>query len=219
MKPLALVISIATLFLAALACTPVAAADAQPILKMGTESSTKGLDVPPSRVVDAIIGSLNKDDIAELDQCIEDQNLKPHDYRQLLRSSLFKPAAGHLLYFVRGSDAYCTGLYGAHSFQYFLVEEIKDHGRTIYKIVFENRGDLFAVYPEVAHGLNDIEPGGCIVSECRSARMSFDGRKYRPVRCARTTFDRNREVTEPRRCGSDDWRDDQSSGFAPAPKK
>lgn len=171
---------------AVFAWAPAVAADHEPILKMGTESSTKGLGLPPQPVVDTIIRSLNKDDINELDECIEDQKLKQHAYRDLLRSAMFRPSPGHKLYFVRASDTYCGGLYGAHNFRYFLVEQSNDGGRLKYKIVFENRGDLLGIYPDVSHGLNDIEPSGCIVSECRSARLSFDGRAYRPVRCTRT---------------------------------
>lgn len=204
---------------AAFVCAPVAAVGAQPILKMEAESSTRRMGVPGHQVVDVIIGSLEKDDIVVLDQCLEYQKLKPHDYRHLLRSVVFRPSPGHLLHFVRASDVACSGWYGAHSFQYYLVEESRLDGIRKFKIVFEDRGDRFAVYDKVNHGLNEIEATGCIAIECRSARMSFDGQQYRPIRCTRTTFNRNREIREPRPCGSDDWRDDQSSGFALAPNK
>ena len=204
-------------FFAAAVSTPVAAAGAQPLLKMRTEGSTRHLGVPPRQVVDVIMGSLEKDDIAVMDDCLEDLKLKPRDYRHLLRSAVFRPSPGHALHFVRASGASCSGWYGAHSFQYYLVDESFLGGRRKYRIVFEGRGDSFAVYARISHGLNEIEASGCIAIECRNARMAFDGRQYRPILCSRTTFDRNRETTEPRPCGSDDWRDDQSSGFARAP--
>lgn len=207
---------VAALALAAVANTFATAAQPKAIFETGTESSTKGLTLPPAEIVNAVVRSMDEEDVRELDQCVADQQLKPRAYQNLLRSAVFRPSPDHVLYFVRGSNAYCSGLYGAHNFQYFLVDESSNSGRTTVRIVFENRGDFFSIYPEIAHGLNDIEAAGCIVSECSSARMSFDGRKYRSVGCSVTTFDASgHEVKKPRRCGGDGFKDDQSSGFVP----
>ncbi len=206
----------AALALATVTNTSAAPAQLKAIFRTGTESSTTGLALPPLEIVNVVVQSMDKEDVRELDQCVEDQQLKPHAYQKLLRSAVVRPSPGHILYFVRGSNAYCGGLYGAHNFRYFLVDESSSSGRATVKIVFENRGDFFSIYPEISHGLNDIEASGCIVSGCSSARMAFDGRKYRAVDCSVTTFDpRGHEVKKPRRCGDDGFKDDQSSGFVP----
>jgi hypothetical protein len=191
----------------------------KPLLTAGTETPLPGETRPSPQLVRIVFNAINKRDIKMLDDCVSDQGLKPADYASLLRAVRISAGAGHNLWFVRPAlEPYCQALYGAHLFRYFLADEQLSASRPHYRLLFQNGGDSFDIYPQQSHGLNDIEATGCIAIECRSVRMSFDGRAYRPVRCTRTTWnDKQQEVTEQRRCGSDDWRDDQSSGFEPAP--
>jgi len=191
-------------------------AEDKPLLTAGTEVSSPGEVRPSNELVRVVLGAIDKDDVQQLDECLSDEGLKPRDYAALLRAVEIPAGAGRSLWFVRPSlKPYCFALYGAHLFRYFLIEDQQSGAQPRYRLLYQNGGDFFAIYRQQSHGLNDIEATGCIVSECRSARMSFDGSRYQTVRCARTTWDnQRREVTEPRRCGGDDWRDDQSSGFA-----
>ena len=190
-------------------------AEERPLLSAATERSSPGEVRPSGDLVRVVLGSIDKDDIQQLDECLSDEGRPPADFASLLSAVKIPLGAGHTLWFVRPTlRPYCFGLYGAHSFRYFFIEE--QRAEPHYRLLFQNGGDFFRVYRQQSHGLNDIEATGCIASECSSARMSFDGREYRPVRCTVTTWDdRRREVTTSRRCASDGWRDDQSSGFAP----
>ena len=108
-------------------------------------------------------------------------------------------------------------LYGAHLFDYFLIEQYNFSHKMKYRLIFQNGGDGFAIYRHLSHGLNDIEATGCIMTGCRTARMEFDGQKYLPVRCTLTHFDKDgKEIKIVRPCGADDGRDDQASGFNPS---
>ena len=108
-------------------------------------------------------------------------------------------------------------LYGAHLFDYFLVEQYIASSKVRYRLVFQSGGDGFAIYRHLSHGLNDIEATGCIMTGCRAERMEFDGHRYKPVQCTRTHFDGDgKEIKTVRPCGSDDGRDDQASGFNPS---
>ena len=195
---------------------PALAAD-KPLLQVGTEMSAPGEIRPSQELVRVVLGAIDKDDVAQLNDCIAEQGLKHADYAALLRAVRIDAGPGRKLWFVRPTlKPYCFALYGAHLFRYFWIEEQLSSSLPHYRLLFKNGGDIFAVYRQQSHGLNDIEATGCIVSECRSARMAFDGREYRPIRCSWTNRDaQKREITHARRCDSDDWRNDQSSGFFP----
>ena len=194
---------------------PAAIADDKPLLKAGTEMPMPGGMRPSKELVQVVLRAIQKNDIEQLDDCLAQQGLKRADYASLLRAVKIDTAAGNKLWFVRPAlEPYCFALYGAHLFRYFWIEQQGSASSWRYRLLFQNGGDVFNVYPQQSHGLNDIEATGCIVSECRSARMAFDGRTYRTVKCSRTTWEEGgREVTKERRCGSDEGRDDQSSGF------
>ena len=188
----------------------------RPLLEAGTERPSPGETRPSNDLVRVVLDAIDKNDVEQMNDCLADKGLKRVDYASLLRAVKIAAGAGRNLWFVRPSlNPYCNTLYGAHSFRYFLIEDQQTRSQHRYRLVFQNNGDFFSIYRRQSHGLNDIEAAGCIVDECRSARMSFDGEQYRPVRCSRLTWDdRREEVREPRRCGSDNWRDDQSSGLA-----
>jgi hypothetical protein len=187
----------------------------KPLLKAGTEMPMPGGVRPLKELVRVVLGAIPKDDIAALDGCLTEQGFKQADYASLLRALKIKTGAGNELWFVRPAlKPYCQVLYGAHLFRYFWIERLGSASRSHYRLLFQHGGDVFSVYPQQSHGLNDIEATGCIVSGCRSARMAFDGQKYRTVRCSFTTLEDGgrREVIKERRCGSDEGMDDQSSG-------
>src|SRR5262249_7687459 len=187
-----------------------------PLFKATTETPAPGEIRPSKALVRVVLGAVDKRDVELLDECLAEKGLKPGDYASLLRAIKVPAGAGHNLWFGRPAlQPFCPALSGAHAFQYFWIEEQRSGAQPQYRIRFQNGGDAFAVYPQRSHGLNDIEATGCIASGCRIARLSFDGREYRTVRCSRSTWEDDREVIKPRRCGSDDGRDDQASGFVP----
>ena len=193
---------------------PASAAE-KPILQASTELLTPGAVRPSPSLTQGALRALDKDDIKLLDGCLADGKLRRGDPASLLRAVRIHNRAGRTLWFVRPAlEPYCSALYGAHLFRYFLIEELNGPPKPKYRIRFQNAGDAFAVYPRTSHGLNDIEPAGCIASGCRSARLSFDGHQYRPVRCKVTTWGKKgREITRRRQCESDEGSDTQSSGF------
>ena len=201
--------------LAAMATDAPALAAEKPILSASTEVPTPGAIRPSSSIVRAVLKVLDKDEIEQLDNCIAESGFRRGDYAALLSAVRIRNSAGRTLWFVRPAlEPFCSVLYGAHLFRYFFFEQLSPPPQLRYRLVFYNGGDAFSIYRRVNHGLNDIEPEGCIASGCRSARLSYNGREYRPVRCLRRTWDKKgREVVLRRRCGSDDGSDLQSSGF------
>ena len=184
----------------------------KPVLDAGTEEPLKHAVRPSRELTHFVIGVIDKVYVEELDDCLSQDKLKRRDYAALLRAVRIGAGGGRALWFVRAAQGryYCQALYGAHLFQYFLIEEQPPGAKAHYRLLFENGGDAFAIYAKKSHGLNDIEATGCIVDECRSARMSFDGSRYRTVKCTCSPIG---GPPKKRRCGSDGM-DDQSSGFA-----
>lgn len=208
-------LAVALLGLSAAGASPPSAMD-EPILKASTERATPGAVRPSRLLARAVTGATDKDSVREVDACLDEQGLKRGNYAALLSAVRIHNKAGRILWFVRPAlDPYCSGFYGAHLFRYFFVEQIGPPKSPRYRILFQKGGDGFAVYAHLSHGLNDIEATGCIASECRSARLSFDGHQYRAFLCKRISFDAHgRELAHNRRCGSDDWSDMQATGLA-----
>lgn len=166
----------------------------------GPERPRQDAARPGPSLLRLILESIGRDDRADLDSCLARHRLTPGDYGSLLRAIPIEAGTGRTLWFVRPVlEPWCLGLYGAHVFHYFLIEE-RPAARSRYRLVFENRGDFFAVFRRLHHGLNDIEATGCTAGECHSARLAHDGDTYRPVLCSRTTWNRGREVRRPERC-------------------
>jgi hypothetical protein len=188
--------------------------------KFATERTDPGEQQPPNALLQFVLGRLQTDDIQQLNECIEDAELKKGDYAPLFRAVKFKADGGRIEWFLRPArNPYCDALYGAHLFRYFWIEELRDDAQPRFRLLFENGGDFFTVYAHKSHGLHDIEATGCTASECRSARMSFTGRLYKPAACyCEVPGDDNSFHRFKRKCGTD-FRDDQSSGFARSCRK
>ena len=207
-------LTILAVVLCTLVAQPVLAGE-KTLLSAGTETPTYGEARPSRDLVRVVLTAVQKDEVKALDDCLAEQGFRRGDYASLLSAVRIDAAGGRKLWFVRPAlKPYCFALYGAHLFRYFWLEEHQAANRPRYRLLFQNGGDVFAVYRQQHHGLNDIEATGCIVNRCRSARMSFDGRAYRSVLCADTTFGvGGRTVRTKRRCGPDQWENDQASGF------
>jgi len=177
-----------------------AAAAERPVLRAGTEIPLRSGKRPNSALTQLVLKNLDADDVEMLDECISERELKRGDYGALLRSVRLE-GSGHTLWFVRPAlEPYCSALYGAHLFRYFIIQERKVAGPPKYQLVFANGGDFINIYAHKSHGLNDIEPSGCIATKCWSARMAYDGLRYRPIRCSVTTWSGEKEVIRPRPC-------------------
>jgi hypothetical protein len=210
------VTSVRLALFAAAACVfisqPVFSKD-KPLLHASTEVETPGALRPSKGLAAVVLRAIDKIDIEDLDECLVQERFKKADYAALLRAVKIDAEDGRKLWFVRPAlKPYCQALYGAHLFRYFLVED-QPAAEPRYRLLYHRGGDGFSVYPGKSHGLNDIEATRCIVGECRSTRMAFDGKTYRKVRCSITTFNNGDDMTKERRCGSDEGMDEQSSGF------
>lgn len=195
---------------------PAASAGEASLLSASTETASPGEVRPPAPVVRRVLAAIDKADVEQMDDCLAEAGGTAGDYSALLRAVAVPAGKGRRLWFVRPAlTPYCHALYGAHLFRYFLVEEARSSGKPHLTLRFQDGGDAFTIYRTRHNGLNDIEAVGCIATECRALRLSFDGRAYRPAGCARLTHDdRGQEVREPRACGADGDRDDQASGFS-----
>jgi hypothetical protein len=190
------------------ALVPTAAAAQRPLFETGSEYAERPRQHEAktnAELVRLVLGARHYDMAADLDRCLAEYHLPPHDYGSLMYAVPIPAGMGRTLWFVRGlPDRWCIGLYGAHAFSYFLIDE-KAGRRPRYRLVFENGGDDFAVYRSRHNGLNDIQAEGCIVSGCSGARMIYDGRRYRAIWCVETTWDEHgREIRRRLPCRRND---------------
>ena len=196
---------------------PDTGSDIKPLFRVGTETAAPGETRPSQDLVRVVLDAIDKEDVDQLDECLSEEGLRPADYASLLNATKIIASTNVNLWFVRPAiKPYYHDLYGAHLFRYFWIEEQHSDSAHKFRLLLYNAGDFFAVYARQSHGLNDIEATGCTAQECRSERMAFDGGEYQTVQCSWMDWDdQGREITHARRCGSDDWRDDQASGLSP----
>ncbi len=194
--------------------SPVWAEDGGTRLDASTEAPLSGAIRPPPPLARVVLDAIGADDRRDLDRCLAEEEPPGSDPASLLLAARVRAGARRNLWFVRPALVpYCSALYGAHAFRYFLVEERIQAHRSRYRLLFQDGGDAFAILGRTSYGLNDVEATGCTAVSCRGMRLSFDGRTYRPVRCTDTRWNAARQkVVERRPCGSDDGRDDQASG-------
>ena len=195
-------------------------ADDKPLVSATTEQSSPVGVRPSPGLASFVIGTMGNEWREKVDGCLADKELRlrKSDYAAVLRAVQVRNSPGHSLWFVRPAiEPHCMALYGAHLFDYFLIEQYSVSSKVQYRVVFQSGGDGFAIHRHLSHGLNDIEATGCIATGCRAARMKYDGQSYVPVRCTLTHLDKDqKEIKITRPCGSDDGRDDQASGFNPS---
>ena len=213
MKMAAAVVSILALLGGAARAAPAA----QPLLELKARTVAWGLVMPIPPVANIVVGTVDKSTTPQLDGCVREQHLQPHNYRALLLSWNYPSSPGHRLYVVRGSDKLCGAFYGVRDFNYYLIDERMGGPSSAFKLLFQGHGDRLAILPAVTNGFNEIEATGCNDGGCRIARMAFDGRQYRPVQCEETRG--KGEVRRARRCGSDAFPDNQAPDPAPRPKR
>ncbi len=197
------------------AATPARAED-KPLVDSKSEQSLPAGGRPSDSLTGFIMEAIGPEWKARINDCLAENELPKGHYALVLEAVQIKHGLGPSLWFVRPTiEPFCMALYGAHLFNYFLVEQDPSEAKPRYRLLFQNGGDGFAIYPQLSHGLNDIEATGCIATGCRSVRMSFDGQEYRPERCKQIHLNNDQEVVVTRQCGSDSGRDDQASGFDP----
>jgi hypothetical protein len=113
---------------------------------------------PSPQLVRIVLNTIDKGDIASLDACITDQELKRADYASLLRAIRVGVGPNHNLWFMRPAlEPYCQALYGAHLFRYFLIDKQISAAGLRYRLVFQGGGDFFSILPQQSRGYNDIE--------------------------------------------------------------
>jgi hypothetical protein len=187
--------------------TAAAAIAERPLFETGSEYAERPRQRqvrPNAELVRLVLSARSYDMAADLDPCVAEYRLRPRDYASLMYAVPIPSGPRRTLWFVRGSlNRFCLGLYGAHSFSYFLIDQ-RAGRQPRYRLVFDGGGDYLAIYRTRHNGLNDIQPEGCIATGCSGARMVFDGRHYRASWCILTTWDANhREVRRRVRCPRD----------------
>lgn len=164
------------------------------ILEQSTESeSLPNSIIPEQAMIQAILSSYKADDQMMygrmLKKCMIDKKVS---LRKLFRATpLPKIGAEDTVYFVRPSaEPFCLAFYGAHNFQFWLVNQNN-------KVLYFGGADAVTVLKTHHNGMYDIEVehgGGWGTLQ---TKMKFDGHKYKPVVCNKTTVDKNeREVTK-----------------------
>lgn len=149
-----------------------------------------GSVIPENGMIQAILSSDGQMMHREtLKECMVNKRVS---LRALFRAKpLPKIGNEDTVYFVRpAAEPFCLAFYGAHIFQFWLVTKNN-------KVLYSGGADSVSIFKTHHNGMYDIEVehgGGWGILQ---TKMEFDGHKYRPVSCNKTSFDeKGHEVTK-----------------------
>ena len=94
------------------------------------------------------------------------------------------------MYFVRAAlDPFCMYFYGAHTFTYWIVQEVPSASGPVFTIVDMDAADFVTVLPSHHEGLFDLETGVCTAAHCTYRTRQRSGDTFTVSHCRREHFD------------------------------
>jgi hypothetical protein len=106
------------------------------------------------------------------------------------------------MYFVRAAlDPFCMYFYGAHTFTYWIVQEVPSASGPVFTIADMDAADFVNVLPSHHEGLYDLELGVCTAAQCTYRTRQRNGDTFTFSHCRREHFDEGKLVrTEKLEC-------------------
>jgi hypothetical protein len=99
------------------------------------------------------------------------------------------------MYFVRAAlDPFCMYFYGAHTFTYWIVQEVPLASGPVFTIADMDAADFVNVLPSHHEGLYDLELGVCTAAQCTYWTRQRSGDKFTFSHCRREHFDEGKLV-------------------------
>jgi len=99
------------------------------------------------------------------------------------------------MYFVRAAlDPFCMYFYGAHTFTYWIVQEVPSASGPVFRIADMDAADFVNVLPSHHEGLYDLELGVCSAAQCTYWTRQRSGDKFAFSKCRREHFDEGKLV-------------------------
>jgi hypothetical protein len=99
------------------------------------------------------------------------------------------------MYFVRAAlDPFCMYFYGAHTFTYWIVQEVPSASGPVFTIADMDAADFVNVLPSHHEGLYDLELGVCSAAHCTYWTRQRSGDKFTFSHCRREHFDEGKLV-------------------------
>lgn len=159
------------------------------ILESSTEEATAGEITPRREVVDAILASVDSNDLASFKECVKEIRNAEDSTCKLFRTVQLPSMSGkEEIYFVRPSlKPYCHTFYGAHLFRYWIVKRNEDRRQSSYAVRYAGTADTVELISSQHYGYPNINETNCWAVGCGTATLQYDGIKYIAVKCIETT--------------------------------
>ena len=108
------------------------------------------------------------------------------------------------MYFVRPAlDPFCMYFYGAHTFTYWIVQEVPSASGPVFTAAVMDGADFVTVLPSHHEGLYDLETGVCTAAQCTYRTRERSGDAFKFSNCRRDHFEEGELVrTERLDCDS-----------------
>jgi hypothetical protein len=99
------------------------------------------------------------------------------------------------MYFVRPAlEPFCLYFYGAHAFNYWIVQEMPSASGSVFTIADTDAADFVTVMTTHHEGLYDLETGVCTAAHCTYRTRQRSGDTFTVSHCRREHFDEGKLV-------------------------
>ncbi len=162
---------------------------AETIMEASTEEVTAAEVTPPQALVDAILATVDRNDLASFSACVQSIGIRQHETSAFFRAvHLPTVSSEEELYFVRPAlKPYCQTFYGAHLFRYWIIKRNKNRDHSSYEVRYAGVADAIKVLSSQHLEYPDIDEKNCWAVGCGTVTLQYDGARYVAVKCTETT--------------------------------
>ena len=162
-----------------------------PILRSSPDVLPTGHVHPPRALVDALFrDTFQAQVLTGFEECRKGKGLQTMPIERWFVSVPLPPIDGQpQLHFVRPAlEPFCMTFYGAHTFNYWLVQQHGAASAAVFRVVDFDTGDFVHVLPTHHGGIYDLERGLCTALQCTYVTQQRQGESFALVNCRREHF-------------------------------
>lgn len=158
------------------------------LLKTSTEDLPQGHQTPSRAMVNALFADASNEYLVDaFDTCRREKGLEHLPPERWFVSVPLPPLGDDPpIYVLRGAlEPYCLAFYGAHTFDFWLLQAEHTALGPLYKVIDSGSGDFLAVRPTHHDGAYDLDMGVCTSVHCTYFRQRREGDDFKMEKCWR----------------------------------
>ncbi len=167
--------------------------------EIGSEYPEEGAIVPNEAILNAILHSMNKDEIKAVRKCAKEYKLEKAELPRLFLAyptNLNDDDASDYLVVPNPSKYFCIGLNGAHAVAIWAIAGGITFGENVFIAVLHSYNDQLTVLRTSTNGWRDLQTDYYVQAGAASYRTvwKFNGIAYLPTECSQVFFEKEKVV-------------------------